>query len=238
MRVAVLSDVHGFDLALATVRADIEATGPYDLVVVAGDLCEVGPAPRQALDALLATGWILLKGNTEDDLVEAARDQGGSHAEHYAIRQLGPTGLDVLAGLPFSHRVTPPGGISPSDDLLIVHANPHDLREQLTDEMSDRAIREVLGNERPGALAFGHYHVCFTRRVDETLLVDVSAVGNPKDGDLRCKYAVLTWDEAAHRWAAEHRKLDYPLEETHDQIMASGLPHPDKVWKKLLHARY
>ncbi len=238
MRVAVLSDIHGFNLALETVIADIEATGPYDAVIVAGDLCEVGPGPREALDRLRGTGWILLKGNTDDDLVEAAADRDGSHTEHYAIRQLGPDNLAYLAGLPFSHRLTPPGGASPGDDLLVVHANPQNLRDQITDEMSDRAVREVLGDERPGALAFGHYHVCFTRMVDGTLLVDVSAVGNPKDGDLRCKYAVLTWDETARRWSAELRKLDYPLDATRDQILASDLPNPEKAWKKLIRASY
>ena len=238
MRVAVLSDVHGFSLALEAVIADVEETGPYDAVVVAGDHCEVGPAPREALDRLRSTGWILLKGNTDDDLVEAAADRDGSSAEHYAIKQLGPDGIAFLAELPFSHRVTPPGGRSPGDDLLVVHANPHDLRDQITDEMSDRAVREVLGDERPGALAFGHYHVCFVRRVDDTLLVDVSAVGNPKDRDLRCKYGVLTWDETARRWSAELRKLAYPLEATHAQILASDLPNPEKTWKKLKHASY
>lgn len=238
MRVAVLSDVHGFSLALETVIADIAATGPYDAVVVAGDHCEVGPAPSEALELLRSTGWILLKGNTDDDLVDAAADRDGSHAEHYAIKQLGPDRIAFLADLPFSHRITPPGGTSPGDDLLVVHANPHDLRDQITDAMSDRAVREVLGDERPSALAFGHYHVCFTRTVDDTLLLDVSAVGNPKDRDLRCKYGVLTWNETARRWSAELRKLDYPLEATYAQILASDLPTPDKTWKKLKQASY
>jgi len=238
MRVAVLSDIHGFNLALETVKADIEATGPYDVVIVAGDHCEVGPGPRQVLDILRATGWILLSGNTEDDLVDAARDGGGEYAEHYAIKQLGPERIDALADLPFSHRITPPGGTSAQDDLLVVHANPRNLRDQITDEMSDRAVRDQLGDARPGALAFGHYHVCFTRTVDATLRVDVSAAGNPKDGDLRCKYGVLTWDEATRRWSAELRKLDYPLEATRDQILSSDLPNPEKVWKKLNKASY
>ena len=101
-----------------------------------------------------------------------------------------------------------------------------------------RAAREVLGDERPGALAFGHYHVCFTRRVDETLLVDVSAVGNPKDGDLRCKYGALTWDEATRSWQAELRKLPYPLDETAAQIRANSLPDPEKALKRLVKASY
>ncbi len=45
MRVAVMSDIHGFNLALETVLADLDAQGPFDEVIVAGDLCEVGPGP-------------------------------------------------------------------------------------------------------------------------------------------------------------------------------------------------
>jgi hypothetical protein len=49
MRVAVMSDIHGFNFALETVLADLDQQGPFDEVVVAGDLCEVGPAPADVL---------------------------------------------------------------------------------------------------------------------------------------------------------------------------------------------
>ena len=70
------------------------------------------------------------------------------------------------------------------------------------------------------------------------MLVDVSAVGNPKDGDLRCKYGILNWDANTQRWTAEIRRLDYPLEATEAQILASGMPNPEKVIKKLKKASY
>lgn len=103
--------------------------------------------------------------------------------------------------------------------------------------MSDREVRERMGDIWPAALAFGHYHVSFTRTVDGTLLVDVSAVGNPKNRDLRCTYGVLTWDDGSG-WSAEIRKVDYPLEETREQIFTSELPNPPKVWDTLVRASY
>jgi hypothetical protein len=69
-------------------------------------------------------------------------------------------------------------------------------------------------------------------------LVDVSAVGNPKDGDLRSKWGVLQWDEAAMRWSAELRYVDYALDETEAQIRASGLPNPEGAIRKLRKASY
>ncbi len=238
MRVAVLSDIHGFSLALETVLADLDTQGPFDEIVVAGDLCEVGPAPAEVLTILQSRSFTVLTGNTDADIVEEATSGWSRGSVRFALDQIGPSGVDYLADLPFSCRVTPPNAQSRADDLLVVHANPHNLLDRLTPDASDLEIREVLGDETARAIAFGHYHVSFTRRIDETLLVDVSAVGNPKDGDLRCKYGILTWNATAHTWSAEIRKLPYPLEATETQILASALPNPQKAIAKLKRASY
>lgn len=238
MRVAVMSDIHGFDLALETVLADLDAQGPFDEVIVAGDLCEEGPAPDEVLALLQERSLTVLTGNTDRDLVAVAREGGGRGREHFPIARIGPEGVAYLAELPFSRRITPPGGTSPDDDLLVVHANPHNLDDKLDETMSDRELGEVLGDTRAAVVAFGHHHVTFTRRVGDLLLVDVSAVGNPKDGDLRCKYGILTWDEEARAWSVELRKLDYPLDATAAQILGSDLPNPEKTLRKLKKASY
>lgn len=238
MRVVVMSDVHGFSLALARVLDDVAAIGPLDGLVVAGDLVEVGPDPRGSLDLLVASGADLLVGNTDLDVVDAARHGTGGAVDHHAAAALGETGIDRLAELRFSCRFTPPGADSPDDDLLVVHANPHDVRRRLNPELSDRAVRDVLGDAKFSALAFGHHHVAYQRRLDGRLLVDVSAVGNPKDGDLRCRYGVFTWDAGASGWMAEHRYVDYPLEATIRQIEASSLPDKLGTIQRLLRASY
>lgn len=238
MRIAVLSDIHGFSLALDIVRRDLEAQGPFDAVVVAGDFCVVGPDPQRVIDVIREEGWIALQGNTDYDLVEAVQwatdlDEFGFWAE-----ALDAEAIDFLAELPFSHRITPPGGSSPRHDLLVVHANPHDLLEPLDPSLTDRELREIIGEEQAAAIAFGHIHIAYIRHVAGTMLVDVSAVGNPKDGDLRCKYGILSWDESVLRWTAEIRRLEYPLEETEEQVRASGLPDREKVIAKLIKASY
>ena len=238
MRVAVMSDIHGFNLALETVLADLDREGPFDGVVVAGDLCEIGPAPAGVIEVLRMRDIVVIQGNTDLDIVIAARKGGGSEEEEYAIEQIGEDGLEYLAGLPFSYRITPPGGRSPDDDLFVVHANPHNLTDKLDPEMSDGELKEIIGDTRAAAIAFGHIHICYVQKLDGMLLVDVSAVGNPKDGDLRCKYGILTWNEDDRSWHAELRKLPYPLEATAEQILSSGLPEPEKMLRKLMKASY
>jgi len=214
MRIAVMSDIHGFSIALETVLDEIDATGPYDEIVVAGDLCAVGPDPDGVLEILRSRDFTILQGNTDYDAVETARFGPFEEELGYVQRNIGPDGIEYLAQLPFSRRITPPGGSSPDDDLLVVHANPHNLVDKLDPTATDSELREVIGDARFRALAFGHIHICYTRELEGRLLADVSAVGNPKDTDLRCKYGVLTWDDASRRWNAEIRKLDYPLAET------------------------
>ena len=238
MRVAVMSDIHGFSLALEVVLGDLGNQGAIAETIVAGDLCEVGPAPAAVLDILRRSDYTVLQGNTDRDLVEAASEGWGTGDIHFALEQIGDSGVEYLAGLPFSRRITPPGGASPDDDLLAVHANPRDLDNKLHPELSDRELREVLGEARAAVVAFGHVHIAYTRQVGATLLADVSAVGNPKDQDLRCKYGLLTWDEEDRRWDVEIRRLSYPLEATVAQIRDSDLPNPERTVRKLLKASY
>ncbi len=238
MRVAVLSDIHGFSLALQTVIADLDAIGPFDEIVVAGDLCEVGPAPDEVIAILRERRFTVLTGNTDADIVAAARSGTGRGSIQFAIDAIGPEGIDYLANLPFSRRIAPADARSPAAELLVVHANPHNLLDRLTPDASDREIYETLGDETARTIVFGHYHVCFTRQIGETLLVDISAVGNPKDGDLRCKYGILTWNPEAHAWSAVIRKLKYPLAATEAQMLATRLPNPQRAITKLRRASY
>lgn len=238
MRIAVMSDIHGFNLALDAVLADLTGMGEVAETIVAGDLCEVGPAPAAVLATLRAGRYTVLRGNTDRDLVEAATEGTDDAGARFALDEIGEPGVDYLAELPFSRRITPPGGASPEDDLLAVHANPHDLEDRLHPSMSDRELRDVLGGTRAAVVAFGHVHIAYRRVVDGTQLVDVSAVGNPKDGDLRCKYGLFAWDAAARRWTAEIRRVAYPWAETERQVLASRLPDPARTLRKLERASY
>jgi predicted phosphodiesterase len=238
MRVAIMSDVHGFDLALEAVLADLVHRGPFEQVVVAGDLCHGGPGPARALELLLDSGATLLLGNTDFELVEAAATGVVDEDQRFALDQLGASGISHLAGPPFSYRVTPPQGMSPDDDLLVVHANPHDLSQKIRPEMSDGEIVGVLGQVPASAVAFGHHHVSFIRHVAGKLLVDISAVGNPRDGDLRARYGILTWHRSGQSWSAEIVRVGYPLEETLAEMRASRMPRPERAIARLLKASY
>jgi predicted phosphodiesterase len=235
MKVAVISDIHGFSLALRTVLADIDEEPDIDLIVAAGDLCEGGPDPVGVLQRLQERGITAVRGNTDRDLVQGVRS---SERATWVSRQLGDDGVAFLAALPFDRRVRPPGGNSPADDLLVVHANPFDEDRQIPPSATDDEIRSLLGDTGAAVIAFGHIHIAYQRLIDDIQLIDVSAVGNPKDGDLRSKWGLCTWHEDRAAWTTELRYVAYPLADTLLQMEASGMPSWTGAAAKLQRASY
>src|SRR5688572_2758237 len=110
MRIAVMSDIHGFNLALDAVLADIAADEPFDEIIVAGDLVEGGPGPAQVIERLRAGDLTVLRGNTDRDALLAAEERWDDRSYQYVYEQIGDEGLVYLASLPFSRRITPPSG--------------------------------------------------------------------------------------------------------------------------------
>ena len=56
MRVAIMSDIHGFDLALRSVLADIDANGPFDRIEFYGN----GEAKRLSFASQPHMAWHLV----------------------------------------------------------------------------------------------------------------------------------------------------------------------------------
>lgn len=235
MQVAVIADIHGFDIALQRVLDDIRSVPDIDLIVAAGDVCEVGPNPRGVLDILRSEQIVMIRGNTDENVA----DPGDTSAAASFVRsEIGDEGVAFLAALPFEHRITPSGGTSPHDDLLVVHANPLDTRRHMAPEASPEELRDLLGDTQAAVIAFGHLHIAYVRDLERMTLIDVSAVGNPKDGELRSKWGLLRWEEESRSWFAELRYVDYPVAETVEQIRRSTLPDPDSTVRTLLRASY
>ena len=236
MRIAVISDIHGNQLALEAVLQDLDRQPPVDQLVVAGDLCLNGPCPRQALEIVQGLNCPVLQGNVDLEVVTQAPDKGEKkrNTAAWTREQIGRAGIDYLASLPHSHRVANPD----SSDLLIVHANPLNLEDAIFPNASDSTLEYFLGglDGDIGAMAFGHLHIAYTRQWRHLLLVDVGSCGLPRDEDLRAAYGILNWQD--NRWNAEIRRVAYDVQAVVKQIKTSGMPNVEKRVKTLLDAKY
>ena len=233
MNIAVISDIHGFPLALESVLDDIDRLQGIDRIIAAGDVCEAGPDPAGALDLLLSRGIWSVQGNTDRDLVAGTRT---SASGRWVVDQLGQERLDALGAFPFALRITPVNGRPLDDDLLVVHANPFDQDRHIHPGASDQELEELIGDTRASVIAFGHLHIAFIRRWKDIALIDVSSVGNSRDGDLRSKWGLCSWDAGNRRWTTELHYVEYPLADTLEQMRQSGMPNWEKAAERLQRA--
>lgn len=235
MRVAILSDIHGNQIALDAVLRDLAQQPDIDQLVIAGDLCLNGPCPCQALNTVRELQCPVIMGNTDNDIVTGNPVKvGKKKIVDWTREQIKLKGIDYLASLPFSHLIANPSG----SDLLVVHANPHNLKDHIYPDASESVLEQFLGGLEPtiGALAFGHYHVAYTRQWRDLLLVDVGSCGLPRDKDLRAAYAILSWQQNV--WETEHRRVEYDVKAVVKQMETSGMPRAKKNIKTLTEATY
>ncbi len=236
MRIAVIADIHGNQIALEAVLQDLAQQPKVDRLVIAGDLCLNGPCPRQVLEIVQGLHCPVIQGNVDLEVVTQAAEKSERKRSTvgWTREQIGQAGIDYLASLPFSYCVANPRG----SDLLIVHANPLNLEDAIFPNASDSTLEHFLGGLGldTGVLVFGHLHIAYMRRWRHLLLVDVASCGLPRDEDLRAAYGILTWQDSL--WTAEIRRVVYDVKAVIKQIKTCGMPNVEKRIKTLTEARY
>jgi putative phosphoesterase len=236
MRIAIISDVHGNQIALDAVLNDLNSQPEIDLLVIAGDLCLNGPCPREVLHTIQALNCPVIQGNVDTDVVDQTAKKGPKKQSviDWTREQIGAAGIAYLAALPDSYLIDNVGGT----DLLVVHANPLNQEEAIFPTSPESKLEHLLGDLPPtvGCLAFGHYHVAYQMRWQHRLLVDTGSCGLPRDGDPRAAYAILTWKDSA--WEAQHRRVEYNVKAVVKQLKNCGIPNVEKRIKVLTEAKY
>jgi predicted phosphodiesterase len=223
MKVAVISDSHGDLVALQAVLEDLDARKP-DQVVFAGDLAQGGSQPVEVMDLLLARGWPLVRGNSDDFLVDLAAGNSLGFAAteaqlergRWSIERLGPERLDRLAGLPMEFRRP----WAPNGPLVVVHATPWSTEDVVLADAAEQVVRRMVTEAPAGVLAYGHIHSAYQRRVGDSVLLSVGATSWSNDVDGRPAYTILTLDETV---SAEVIRVECPVGPRLDAYSRAGL---------------
>jgi predicted phosphodiesterase len=238
MRVAILADIHGNLPACEAVLEDIARQSP-DYIVAAGDLALRGAHPRETVELLYSRCNALLMGNT--DCYLAGNYLGGAYRDRdhwktalleWTRMQLGPELVKKMGELPFSVRYSPRRG----QDLYVCHANPRNLEESLDPTLDDASLRRYLNHLDAAAVAFGHLHFPYRRRVGRMLIADVASAGIPRDGDLRPAYGIFTFTPKG--WRVQIRRVRYQVRKATQAITARKVPGGPLLIHKLVEARY
>jgi predicted phosphodiesterase len=222
MRIAVLTDIHANLVGLQAVMADLIAWQP-DRVIVAGDIINRGPRPRECLEIIQekqrTDGWLTVRGNHEDYVIAQAQPDaprsGPAAQVHLASmwtrRQIGDL-VHSLPEMPNQQDITDPDGHL----VRTVHASIKGNRIGIYPETSDQELHHLISEPtaqqdgppiKPVVFCAGHTHRPLIRRLNGCLVINAGSAGLCFDGDPRLSYARLIW--CHNTWTAEIIRLSY-----------------------------
>jgi predicted phosphodiesterase len=235
MRCLVLSDIHS---NLEAFQAVLNHAGEVDQVWCLGDVVGYGPDPNDCVRLLRSLSPLCIAGNHDwatlgkldlQDFNPDARD-----ANLWNRRQLTPDNLTYLEALP---------EILVNGQFTLAHGSPrHPIWEYIIYNSTARANFDHFPT--PYCLV-GHTHTPVVFRLTpedecsgpiceqlppaidapgklggERLIVNPGSVGQPRDGDPRASYVILDLDKLT----VEHRRVEYPIEQTQAKMMEHDLP--------------
>jgi putative phosphoesterase len=180
MKIALISDLHGNEVALAATLASIRRGGA-DQIVCLGDVATLGVRPGAVLQTLRDLGCLCIMGNHDEFLLEPEMVKGYNEAPIIAAAvdwcrdRLGPQELAFVRG--FQRKAEIP--LEGSAKLLVFHGSPRSHMEDLLATTPPEELDRLLDGQGATVMAGGHTHVQMLRQHHGMLLVNPGSVGMP-----------------------------------------------------------
>lgn len=177
MKVLAFSDLH---LSRGRAAALVEASREADLVIGAGDFCNMREGLTEAMELVvgITTPFVTVPGNCESaDELRTAANPGMTVLHGNAVEI---AGLKIF-GLGYGIPPTPFGAwscdmteedagqmLAPCDsaDIMVFHSPPKGIGDVTSQGMSvgSTAIRDVIARVAPSLAVCGHIHDCWGAR--------------------------------------------------------------------------
>jgi len=243
VRLGIISDIHGNDVALRAVLTDadrLDVDGWWAL----GDLVLFGPRPAEVLERLQdLPGLSMLSGNTDRYVLTGeqpaphatAADAAGSvdlverHAAMAAgigwtrgvLDQAGLLGR--LATLPAQLRLQLPSGAT----VLGVHASPGaDDGPGIEPGLADEQLRWLLAGCGADIVIGGHTHVATDRLVDGIRALNPGSTGLPRT---RGTASWILLESDGEALAVTHRGVPFDVDEVVSDLHQRRHPNAEFV---------
>jgi predicted phosphodiesterase len=194
---ALVSDIHGSDDALAAVVSELEERG-IEQAVCLGDVVQGGDQPREVLDRLAVLGWQVILGNADAFVLEIPEDSPEPLTEaqlakrEWTLAQLDESHLEQIRSFEPTLDVELDGGFT----LRAFHGSPRSYDDLIFPHTADAEVERLLGGSGADVLAGGHTHIQWTRYVDGALFVNPGPVLEER------AYAIVTGTSVEFRKAA------------------------------------
>src|SRR6185437_3372670 len=179
MRVALISDIHGNEIALRAVLESIAREG-VDRIVCLGDVATLGPRPGAVLAMLREMGCPCIAGNHDDFMLRPELVHGYAKvpiivdAVHWCQSELSSADLDQIRAFVPELEIPLDGAT-----LRLFHGTPRSNVEDLLATTPADELAEMLDGRSATVMAGGHTHVQMLRQHRGMLLVNPGSVGMP-----------------------------------------------------------
>jgi putative phosphoesterase len=229
MRVAVISDMHGNDLAFEVVEADIKSQ-KVDQIVCLGDAIQGGPQPAEIVGRLrrLNCPVVMISGvETADEGIPPERLKKMGEIRLWSLAQLTEDDIDFISNFQPMFTIRLEDGL----DLLCFHGSPASFDDVILPAASEEEFQKFLGPYADRILTGGHTHAQQIRRIGKHFFFNPGSVGfayshnQPDDqffADPWAEYAILTGENS--QISLEFRRVPFEARELIRIYRESGRP--------------
>jgi len=216
-RVAFISDVHS---NLEAIEAVLDEVGKLE-VYCCGDIVGYGASPNEVVRVLRDIGATCVMGNHDRAALDGDVGDFNARAGMAAVwtsKHLDDASREFLGSLPKELRTEIWG-----KRLYMAHGSPDDtMWEYVLPSTHSDLFGYYLEKVGADVMALGHTHLAFQWRGDEGVVFNPGSVGQPRTGDTRASYAILSFEEG--KVEVEPRQVGYDIERAAKKILESGLP--------------
>jgi protein phosphatase len=240
-KVAILTDIHGNALALEAVLEDIKQHEVQGLFF-AGDLVMNGPYPQESIRRIRSLNARSVVGNTDLEVLE-----NNDIVARWTRQQISSDDIAYLEQLPITERITPPGGTSPHNDLLLCHSTPrspfdllilepHPLANTFTAVTDSTEAAQIIQGHNADLIVYGHLHYSSSRVIQKQRIASIGSVGFPFDGDHRAAYTIASWN--TQTWELREYRVRYDYEQVIQALEKSTIPFASRCARMLREANW
>ena len=236
MRIAIISDMHGNDLAFEAVEADLQ-NQKIDQSVCLGDAIQGGPQPAAVVQRLRrlncpvvmgnADAWLISGEETADEGIPPERLRKMGEIRTWSLSQLAEEDLDFIATFQPTVTIKLEDGL----DLLCFHGSPTSFDDIILPAAPEEEFQKYLGAYADRILTGGHTHAQQIRRIGRYFFFNPGSVGfayshnQPDDefyADPWAEYGILTAENG--QVSLEFRCIPFNAKELIRIYRESGRP--------------
>jgi putative phosphoesterase len=239
LRIALLSDIHGNDIAFAAAEAHARDHGA-DQFVIAGDLLTDNPMTREVIERAKSLTQHIVYGNREQYLI-SHHDRRQSHWEdriqfaplRRTYDQLRDQDVQFIKSLPESIEIP----LDETNRLFVIHQAPESVYAGKASGQHLVAVSRYLQKlpVQHAVYCCGHTHTAGVLKRGGQLFINAGSVGQKFYGGFQAAYVMLEWDRGLV--SVDVHNVDYDKDAYLAMLEASGLLDDlsTKHWTQLMY---